>query len=45
MTMLLADTSALDSLVLHFFFDGVPDGQLPEGPGGSSGGQCVAGGP
>ena len=37
--MLLADTSALDSLVLHFFFDGVPDGQLPEGSGVSSGDQ------
>ena len=30
---------------MHSFFDGVPDGQLPEGPGVSSGGQCIAGGP
>ena len=34
--MLIADASALDSLVLHFFFDGVPDEQLPEGPGVTS---------
>ena len=34
--MLLADASPLDSLVLHFFFDGGPDEQLPEGPGVSS---------
>ena len=33
--MLLADVS-LDSLVLHFFFNGVPDEKLPECPGVSS---------
>ena len=36
--MLLADASALDSLVglLRFFFEGVPDERLLEGPGASS---------